>query len=92
MIFGARRIKSKLVKGLPEPKMDVELIGVDPAAQNEIKSASPGTFNLRERAVESTKPLRTVFKEVFPTSSACCPAGKLVEGAGPRVPRSESLI
>lgn len=39
--------------------MDVELIRADPAALNEIKSASPETFNLREMAAETTKPLWT---------------------------------
>lgn len=39
--------------------MDVELIRADPAALNEIKSASPETFNLREVAAETTKPLWT---------------------------------
>lgn len=60
MIFRPRRIKSELVKGLSQLKMDVELIRADPAALNEIKSASPETFNLREIAVETTKPLWTV--------------------------------
>lgn len=65
MIFRPRRIKSKLVKGLSKFKMDVELIRADPAALNEIKSASPETFNLREIATETTNPLWTVCKEAF---------------------------
>lgn len=47
MTFRPRRIKSKLVKGLPNLKMDRELIRVDLAALNEIKSASPGIFALK---------------------------------------------
>lgn len=41
MTFRPRRMKSKLVNGLPKIKMDRELIRVDLAALNEIKSASP---------------------------------------------------
>lgn len=57
MIFRPRRIKSKLVKGLSKLKMDVELMRVDPAGVNEIKSASPETFNLREMAIGTPAPL-----------------------------------
>lgn len=50
MIFRPRRINSKLVKGPPKLKTNVELISAGPAALNEIRSASPGTSNPREMA------------------------------------------
>ena len=55
MIFRPRRIKSKLLKGLSKLKMDVELIRAGPAALNEIKRASPETFNLTGMAAETTQ-------------------------------------
>lgn len=69
MTFRPRRMKSKLVNGLPKIKMDRELIRVDLAALNEIKSASPGIFTLKEMAIGTTQPLRTIFKEEFPNWS-----------------------
>lgn len=65
MIFRPRRIKSKLVKALPKLKMNVELIRVDPAAVNEIKSASPGTFNPREIVVKLPNPCGQYLKKRF---------------------------
>lgn len=54
MIFRPRRIKTKLVKGLPKLMINVELIRVDPDALSEIKSASPG---------EMAKTSKSMFKE-----------------------------
>lgn len=67
MIFRPRSINSKLVKGLPKLKMNVELRSIDPAAVNEIKSASLGTFNQREMAIKLPNPSGQYLKKTFQT-------------------------